>query len=217
MSLSCLTVFNVTIRPIGVPPLLGMTIILLVILLGMLAMTIILRLHLREKPGDLPLQQETTENILKLLLAHGNMTITDVEPLLTEIDMALRRSQIIVVGSHPQLNLLTEVMVRPHPRPLLHLTTIAMTEDRMRGTPAIRLLGGVPERLPGRVKTTSERDILQGILLCFQFVDNFNQPLVSETTIRTFVDVLLRLLLRVIRITLGLLLLLSLLRQGIGE
>jgi len=198
MSLSCLTVFNVTIRPIEVPPLLGMTIILLVILLGMLAMTIILQLHLREKPGDLPLQQETTENILKLLLARGNMTITDVEPLLTEIDMALHRSQITVVGSHPQLNLLTEVMVRPHPRPLLHLTTIAMTEDRMIGTPPIRLLGGVPERLPGRVTTTSERDILQ------------------ETTTRTFVDVLLRLLLRVIRITFGLLLL-NLLRQGIDE
>jgi len=71
-----------------------------------------------------------------------------------------------------------------------------MTEDQMRGTPPIRLLGGAPERLRGRVTTTSERDILQ------------------ETTTPTIVDVLLRLLLHVIRITFGLL---SLLRQGIDE
>lgn len=211
MSLSCLTVFNVTIRPIEVSPLLGMTIILLAILLGMLAMIIILRLHLREKPGDLPLR-ENTENILNLLLAHGNSMITDVEPLLTESDMAHRRRRIIVVGLHPQLNLLTEVMVHPRPRPLPHLTTTAMTEDRMRGTPPIRLLEGALERLQGRVTTMSERGILQGILLCFKFVDNFNGS--SETT-RTIVDVLLRRLLHVIQITFGLLL--SLLRQDIGE
>ena len=170
MNLSCLTAFNVTIRPTEVSPMLGMTIVQLVIPLGMLAMIIILRPRLRENSGD-HLLQETIETIPKLLLARVIMMITDVELLLIESDMVRRRSRIIVVGMVPQLNRLTEVTGRLHPRPLLHHTMTVMIDDPMRGTLHMRLLlEGAPERLRGRVTNMSERDILQGILLRFLLV-----------------------------------------------
>lgn len=98
--------------------------------------------------------------------------ITDAELLLIESDMVRRRSRrIIVVGMVLQLNLLTEVMGRLHPRPLLHHTMTVMIGDPMRGTLHMRLLlEAAPERLQGRVTTMSERDILQGILLRFLLV-----------------------------------------------
>lgn len=170
MNPSYLTAFNVTIRPIEVPPMLGMTITQLAIPLGTLAMIIILRPHLRENLGD-HLLQETIETIPKPLLAHAIMMITDVELLLIESDTVRRRNRIIVVGMVLQLNLLTEVTGRLHPRPLLHHTMTVMIDDPVRGTLHMRLLlVGAPERLLGRVTTMSERDILQGILLRFLFV-----------------------------------------------